>query len=86
MALHIPQRLEAVCQKKPERTAWLDRLPNTLRNVERRWSLTVDAPFDCAEVSCAWVAPVTLPNGTPAVLKLAMPHLEGQHESHALRF
>ena len=74
------------CGKAPERAAWLNRLPGTLRNIERRWSLSVGAPFDGPEVSCAWVAPVALSNGTPAVLKLAMPHMEGTHELHALRF
>jgi streptomycin 6-kinase len=83
---NIPERLAANCYKTPERSAWLDRLPDILRNLERQWSLTLGAPFDGAEVSCAWVAPVRLPNGTVAILKLAMPHMEGKHEPHALRF
>ena len=37
-------------------------------------------------MSCAWVAPVTLANGTSAVLKLGMPHMEGEHEIEGLRF
>src|SRR5690349_5117974 len=86
MALHLPERLAVNCRKTPERTAWLKRLPGTLRNIERRWLLSAGAPFDGPEVSCAWVAPVALSNGTPAVLKLAMPHMEGMHELHALRF
>lgn len=86
MALRIPERLAENCRQTPERRAWLNQLPDTLRNIQHRWSLTVGASFDCAEVSCAWVAPVALPNGTPAVLKLAMPHMEGKHESQALRF
>lgn len=86
MALNIPGRLAANCRKTPERAAWLKRLPDTLRKLERRWSLTLGTPFDNEEVSCAWVAPVALADGTSAVLKLGMPHMEGEHELQGLRF
>src|SRR5881396_2748875 len=86
MALTIPGRLAANCRKTPERAAWLKRLPDALRNLERRWSLTLGAPFEGIEVSCAWVAPVVRADGTSAVLKLGMPHMEGEHEVHGLRF
>lgn len=82
----IPRRLAATCRKMPERAAWLARLPDTLRDLERQWSLTLGTPFDGDEVSCAWVAPVALANGTSAVLKLGMPHMEGEHEIEGLRF
>jgi hypothetical protein len=35
--------------------AWLKRLPEVLRDLEHRWSLKLDAPFD-NETSCAYVA------------------------------
>jgi len=44
------------------------------------------APFDGDDVSCAWVAPVALATGASAVLKLGMPHMEGEHEIEGLRF
>jgi len=65
--------------------AWLERLPHTLRDLERRWSLVLGAPFN-EETSCAWAAPVALADGTSAVLKLGMPHMEGAHEIQGLRF
>jgi streptomycin 6-kinase len=86
VALNVPGRLKANCRKTPERAAWLNRLPDAVRNLERRWSLTLGAPFDGEEVSCAWVAPVALADGTTAVLKLGMPHMEGEHELQGLRF
>ena len=86
MALHVPERLVANCGKSRERAAWLRGLPEALRKLERRWSLTLGAPFDDDEGSCAWVAPVTLSDGTLAVLKLGMPHMEGSHELAGLRF
>lgn len=86
MALKVPARLVANCKKTPARTAWLNRLPDTVGSLEHRWSLTIGDPFDGDEVSAAWVAPVALADGNPAVLKLAMPHFEGEHELHGLRF
>lgn len=86
MALKIPARVAANCAKTPEGAVWLDRLPEVLGSIERRWSLTVGEPFDNEDVSCGWVAPVALSDGTSAVLKLAMPHMEGAHEAHGLRF
>jgi len=86
MALRIPSGLAASCRKTPLRAAWLERLPDVLRNLEHRWSLTLDAPFDDDEVSCSYVAAVVRADGTPAVLKIAMPHMEGEHEIHGLRF
>lgn len=86
MALNVSARLAANCRKTLERAAWLDRLPDALRTLERRWSLTLGAPFDGEEASCAWVAPVSRADGTSAVLKLGMPHMEGEHELQGLRF
>lgn len=86
MAFHIPPRLAAACLSIPERATWLARLPEMLGDVERRWSLTIGVPFDTNETSCAWVAPVVLADATPAVLKLGMPHMEGEHEIEGLRF
>ena len=86
MTLSIPSGLAASCRKAPERAAWLRRLPDTLQVLERQWSLTLDAPFDDEDVSCSYVAPVMRADGTGAVLKIAMPHMEGEHEIHGLRF
>jgi streptomycin 6-kinase len=83
--MKIPQQLVANCQKTPERKAWMNRLPVLLRQLEVRWSLRLGDPFDHTG-SCSWIAPVTRANGEPAVLKLAMPHMEGQDEILGLRF
>jgi streptomycin 6-kinase len=61
----------------------LDHLPQTLQILKDRWSMAVGKPFD-SEVS--WVAPVTLGSGMPAVLKIGMPHFEGESELHGMLF
>ena len=86
MELRIPGGLAASCRKTPKRAAWLGRLPDVLRNLEHRWSLTLDTPFDDEEVSCSYVAAVVRAHETPAVLKIGMPHMEGEHEIQGLRF
>jgi streptomycin 6-kinase len=85
-AVPIPRRLAETCRANPELGAWLARLPNAVESVRRRWSLSLGEPFTGDEGSCAWVAPVTRADGTAAVLKLGMPHMEGAHEIDGLRF
>ncbi len=49
-------------------------------DLEQRWYFQIGDPFDGDQVSCAWVAQVTRKDGTGAVLKLGMPHMEGADE------
>ena len=86
MALKIPSGLAANCRKSAERSAWLERLPRVLEKFEREWSLKLGGPFDGEEVSCSYVAAAVRADGTPAVLKIGMPHMEGQHEIQGLGF
>jgi streptomycin 6-kinase len=82
----VPEQLIANCRKAPERQEWLRSLPAMLEELTSRWSLRVDAPFDHADVTCSWVAAVLRADGTPAVLKVGMPHMEGADEIRGLRF
>ena len=82
----IPERLATSCRKTPERRAWFELLPNAIGRLQDKWSLSLEAPFDGDEVSCSWVAPAVRRDGTPAILKLGMPHMEGEHEIQGLRF
>lgn len=62
---------------------WLRRLPDTIAECERRWSLTVLPPFP--ELSYSYVAPAVRADGSDAVLKLWVPHPEFTNEIDALR-
>jgi streptomycin 6-kinase len=66
-----------------EQRAWLAELPKLIRDVERRWSIRLGPPYTGG--TCAWVAPATLPDNAPAVLKISWPHLEAAGEAEALR-
>ncbi len=82
----FPEQLIVNCRKSAERTAWLNNLPAMVAELTKRWSLQVGSPFDHASVTCSWVASVIRTDGTPAVMKLGMPHMEGAHEIQGLRF
>lgn len=82
--LVVPERLAATCRGVPERSAWLERLPRVLHELQNRWTLSLGAAFDGSDVSCAWVAPAVRGDGTGAVLKLGMPHMEAAHEIQGL--
>lgn len=86
MALRISDGLAASCRKTSERLAWLNRLPDTVEKITRLWALKLDRPLDAEEASCSYVAAVRCQDGTPAVLKISMPHMEAEHEIQGLRF
>jgi streptomycin 6-kinase len=81
----ISNQLVVNCQKTSERTMWLEGLPALLEELTDRWSLRMGPPFD-HNGACSWVAPAIRRDDAPAVLKLAMPHMEGEHEIEGLRF
>ena len=82
----VPEQLMVTCATSPERQRWLKQLPLMLEELTKRWSLRTGPPFDHANVTCSWVAPVARADGTSAVLKLGMPHMEGASEIEGLRF
>jgi len=84
-ALILPSQLVRNCQKTPERKIWLESLPQLLNRLLAEWSLHLNPTFD-HDGACSWVAPVVRSDGTQAVLKLAMPHMEGKDEIRGLRY
>ncbi len=82
----LPERFAAGCGRVPERVAWLEELPRVVQELRERWSLSLGPPWSGGETSCAWVAPATRNDGTRVVLKLGMPHMEGEHELEGLQF
>jgi streptomycin 6-kinase len=62
--------------------AWLEHLPSTIADCERRWSLVVAPPVN---LSYNYVAPAVRSDGTAVMLKLGVPHREFSTEIAALR-
>jgi len=65
--------------------AWLERLPRAIEALADRWQITLGEGFD-GEGDVSWVASAMRRDGSPAVLKLGMPHMEAEHEIDGLRF
>ena len=85
-SISIAESLKTSCLASPERVAWLDHLPEMVTEVVSAWDLTPGSAIDGEEGTCSWLTRVTRADGTPAVLKLGMPHMEGEHEIAGLRF
>lgn len=62
---------------------WLAALPEKLQEISRKWSLTIQPPFE--GMAYNYVAPVIRSDGGWAVLKVGVPNPELQTEMEALR-
>ncbi len=62
---------------------WLSELPALITQISSDWGLTVETPT--WPLSFNYVAPATLSDGTPAVLKLGVPNEERTAEIETLR-
>jgi streptomycin 6-kinase len=80
--LPLPPGVLAFAERGPEWAAFVDRLPQQLREVLETWSLVVDG--DAQHGFCALVVPVRR-GPERAVLKLAFPDDESEHEGLALQ-
>jgi streptomycin 6-kinase len=69
-------------RSQPGGAEWLERLPRLVAECAERWELRPGEPFEPSSV--AYVAPVALPGGAPAVLKVGFPDRESEHEPAAL--
>lgn len=86
MTFSVPQSLAVTCRQSDTWLAWLAELPSLVGELKERWGLETGPPFDGPGVSCAWVATATRRDGSSAVLKVGMPHMEAEHEIEGLRF
>jgi len=72
----------AFAERGPEWAAFVDRLPGLLRDLSVEWGLVVDGPP--THGYCALVVPV-LADGVEAMLKVAFPDDESEHEALVLQ-
>jgi streptomycin 6-kinase len=86
MSFIVPTLLVKHCAQTAARKAWLAALPGAIQALQQRWSLSLGAPYEHAYVSCSWVAPAIRADGTRAILKMGMPHMEGEQEIEGLQF
>ena len=78
----LPPEVLIFAERGPDWAAYVERLPRLLREVTEEWSLTVDGEPTHGYGSL--VVPVRR-DGEPAILKLAFPDDEGEHEALGLQ-
>jgi streptomycin 6-kinase len=79
----LPSGLTKQAALGPDWADFLDALPRTTAELVEEWELTYDgAPL---HGYCSLVVPVRTPGGRPAVLKVAFPDDENEHEHLALQ-
>ncbi|MDQ3616506.1 MAG: aminoglycoside phosphotransferase family protein [Actinomycetota bacterium] len=79
----IPAGLYAFADRDETWARWLDALPRLVRDIVDEWDLAYDGPP--MHGFSALVVPVRTPGSRPAVLKLAWPHDEEEHEHLGLQ-
>jgi streptomycin 6-kinase len=80
--MRLPDGVLAFPARGPEWAAFVDRLPGLLRDLTAEWGLVVDGPP--THGYCALVVPVVA-DGAEAVLKIAFPDDESEHEALVLQ-
>jgi streptomycin 6-kinase len=86
VALAVSDRVLALAQSSDEARAWLAALPARVNELGRRWRLSFEAAAAGASATCSFIAFVRTSDGTPAALKVGMPHMEAEQELDGLRF
>ncbi len=85
MVTSVPGDLPVVrdLSRNAEARRWLAGLPALIDEVRDGFGLVLGDPLYGG--SCSWVAPATLADGTPVIVKIAWPHREMYAEPAALR-
>jgi streptomycin 6-kinase len=81
--IELPAEVLAMAARGPQWQTWVDRLPKLVAGQLADWDLAPDGvPM---HGFCSMVLPVRSRDGVPAVLKIAFPDDESEHEHLALR-
>jgi streptomycin 6-kinase len=82
MSLDIPDQVRKTVTTDGNES-WLDELPGVVDSLAQEWSLTIGSSLAGGHAALAVEA--TLPDETPAVLKIGVPGRDLRHEATALR-
>lgn len=85
MKLDVPNRLRLHAKVHPRGGAWLESLPSLVARLAETWQLSLDPPL-VPGGTASLVLPARRADGSPAVLKVGLPHMEAREEIAGLRF
>lgn len=83
MRPRLPAEVTAFAARGPDWAAFAERLPRLVEELAGAWELAPDGEPRAGH--CSWVLPVRTDRGAPAVLKLAFPDEESEHEALVLQ-
>jgi streptomycin 6-kinase len=81
--IELPAAVRAMAARGPQWQAWVDQLPELVADQIEDWDLAPDG--EPLHGFCSVVLPVRSSDGAPAMLKVALPDDESEHEHLALR-
>ncbi|MDT5070655.1 MAG: streptomycin 6-kinase [Mycobacterium sp.] len=81
--IDLPAAVRVMAARGPKWATWVDGLPKLVRSQFDDWDLTPDG--DATNGYCSIVVPVRTADGAAAMLKMAYPDDESEHEHLALR-
>jgi streptomycin 6-kinase len=84
--LLISKRLKQFCAGTPQRQQWLQELPGVVDRLVTDWSISLDRVFESSDSHCSFVASAIRSNQHHVVLKIGVPHFEGEQEIAGLLF
>lgn len=79
----IPAGVSAMAARDADWQAWVNRLPAIVNELVRQWGVRLDGP--AMHGNCSLVLPVRTAQNVAAVMKVAFPDDESEHEHLALR-
>jgi streptomycin 6-kinase len=82
--MKIPESLAWIAARRPDVQEFVAALPDRIRELEQRWSISVGEPFDPGGFT-SYTARASRPGGEPCVLKIAYEWEPTRLERHALR-
>lgn len=81
----VSERVRRMASRDAAGRDWLTGLPGVVDELRRTWRLSLGPALE-HEGYTAVVLPAERDDGTPAVLKVSFPHMEGRDEAAGLRF
>lgn len=85
MQIDIPDHLRTHATTHPAGGAWLEALPSHVERLAGAWRLSLDPPLTPGGTA-ALVIPARRADGSPAILKIGLPHIEARDEIAGLQF
>ena len=84
MENNLPTYLIKLGHESDQHQAWVDSLPNLIKNIAEAWHLKLGTPY-IEHATCSYVVSCVYEGKEEVVLKIGLPHFEAMNEIEGLR-